>query len=196
MDKSPKTADEWIEAIHCQFDTESDRGAGIVVAAMLEDALRSVLRKRLIPPISEERSILEGDRAPLNTFAAKIDAAFQLGLISRYMARDLHLVRKIRNEFAHSSLERTFEAGRIKDWVTVLEKASDYNRRYPETRAAIGPPGTRWDFLGISAWMLYSLHRDPTETKGLTEHTPEFGYIDWTALPEEIRRLLAENEAT
>lgn len=171
----PTTADEWLEAVHREFERESDRAAAIVVAAMLDDALKSLLRKRLVESMTPDRSILDGYNAPLASFSARIDAARQLGLISRHLARDLHLIRKIRNEFAHSPLECTFATERIGNWVRALDEASDYNKRNPATRAAIGPPGARWDFLGIAAWILYSLHREVAETEPLHPHGPEFG---------------------
>lgn len=188
-------ADDWLDAIHRAFQEESDRAAAIVVAAMLDDALKSLLSRRLLQPMAKDRSLLDGDQAPLGTFSARIDAAHQLGLISRWMARDLHLVRKIRNEFAHSPFTLTFESDVVLNRVRALEEASDYNRRYPPTRAAIGPPGPRWDFLGISAWILYSLHRE--EVDRVPDHGPEFGYVEWDAvLPEEVRQRLRGEEAT
>ncbi len=192
----PSTADEWLEAIHLQFRAESDRAAAIVVAAMLDVALASLLRRRLLEAPSPYRSLLDGDRAPLSTFAAKIDAAYQLGLISKYMARDLHLVRKIRNDFAHNPLHLTFDSESVRNRVRALEQASDYNRRYPATRSAVGPTGSRWDFLGLTAWMLYALHRLLDDVAQVRSPTPEFGYIDWSALPPEVQRLLREAEAT
>ena len=112
------------------------------------------------------------------------------------MARDLHLVREIRNEFAHHAFECTFISPTIENWVRALEAGSDYNRRVPETRKDVGPPGTRWDFLGIAAWILYSLNRELEEVKPLAPHGPEFGYIDWDQLPEPIRKLLPDEGAT
>lgn len=108
MTEIPTTADQWLETIHREFNRESDRAAAIVVAAMLDEALTLLLQKRLLAPRSRTADILNGERAPLHSFSAKIDAAHQLGLISGYMARDLHLMRKIRNEFAHQSLELNF----------------------------------------------------------------------------------------
>ncbi len=192
MPSLPRTADEWLETIHREFERETDRAAAIVVAAMLDEALKMLIEKRLVAAASATHSILERYDAPLGSFAARIDAAFQLGLISKYMARDLHLVRKIRNDFAHHPLELTFESGPIRDRVRALEEASDYNRRNPATRTAIGPPGPRWDFLGIAAWMLYSLHLEDVEH--LQEHGPEFGYIDWSALPPEVQEFLRCDE--
>ncbi|MDQ6827792.1 MAG: hypothetical protein M3081_02890 [Gemmatimonadota bacterium] len=186
------TADEWIDAIHREFARESDRAAGIVVAAMLDEALRLLLAKRILPPVKKERNLLDGHRAPLGTFSARIDAAQQLGLISRFFARDLHLVREIRNAYAHQVVECTFERPDIRDRVEALERASDYNARRPDLRDTMGPPGTRGDFLGITAWMLYSLHREVDTIAPLTERGPEFGYIDWALLPLELRRFLSD----
>jgi len=186
MTLPPQSADEWLQAVHKGFASESDRGAALVAAAMIDEALKSLLTKRLLPPYKKDRNLLGRDR-PLSSFSARIDAAFQMGLISRYLARDLNLIRSIRNEFAHHPFECTFESPKVKNWVKVLEEGSDYNRRQPETRQHVGPPGPRWDFLGIAAWILYNLHRDLEETQQLTPRGPEFGYIDWERLPEAIR---------
>lgn len=146
---------------------------------------------RLVEPLNSERDLVKsGPQAPLGTFSAKIDGAQQLGLISRYFARDLHLVRKIRNEFAHHPLELTFEVSPIRDWVSALEEASDHNRRSPATRAAIGPEGVRWDFLGIASWMLYHLQAELDGIQRLSEPGPEFGYVRWEELPAQIREHL------
>jgi len=190
----PTTADEWLEAVRREFETESDRAAAIVVAAMLDEALGLLLQKKLVSPVSRENSILDGSEAPLQSFSARINASFQLGLISRFMARDLHLIRKIRNEFAHEPLGRTFDSETIKARVTALEEASDYNKKRPDTRKALGPPGTRWDFLGIAAWILYDLHRDLEETEKLSEHVPEFGYIDWSSVTAGRLKALEETD--
>jgi hypothetical protein len=190
---APRTADYWLEAIHREFARESDRAAGIVVAAMLDEALKDLLTKRLVPAPKKDRDLVTGQRAPLGTFSTRIDAAHQLGLISSFLARDLHLIRDIRNTFAHEPGESTFETASVKDRVAALEQASDYNRRQPDLRAKMGPPGTRGDFLGIAAWILFSLAKETEEAETIRRHGPEFGYMDWDALPSEIRsRLTAE----
>jgi hypothetical protein len=191
MTLPPQSADDWLEAIHKEFAPESDRGAALVAGAMLDEALKSLLSKRLVPPERKDRDTLARD-APLSTFSARINAASQMGLISRYLARDLHLIRSIRNEFAHHPFECTFQSAKVKNWVKLLEEGSDYNRRYPKTRQDIGPPGTRWDFLGIAAWILYSLHRHLEDTQPLLPCGLEFGYIDWDQLPEDIRLLIPD----
>jgi hypothetical protein len=196
MTPRPKTADEWLEAVHREFQRESDRAAAIVSCAILDEGLKALLRKRLVAPEKPNHSLIDGPNPYLDSFSARIDASFQLGLISQYLARDLHLIRKIRNEFAHQPQECTFETSRVGDWVRTLEAGSDYNRRFPERRKAIGPPGARWDFLGIAAWILYSIYSTLDDVKTITEQVPEFGYIDWDQLPEDIRKHLFDSDAT
>jgi DNA-binding MltR family transcriptional regulator len=180
------TSDMWLEAISKAFSIDSDRAAAIVAGAMLDDALKALIEAILVKPIKKEHSILHGDCAPLGSFSARINAAQQLGLISNYLARDLHVVRKIRNEFAHHPLELTFESPKIRDLIAVLEKTSDYNKRHPTTRAGYGAADPRGDFLGIASWMLYSLREELPSAKRLTQHGPEFGYLDWSSVEPEF----------
>ena len=149
MSKPPQTAIDWAKAIHAEFQRESDRAAGIVAGAMLDDALLNLLRARLVPSL-KSRSLVDAPNAPLGSFSARIDAAHQLGLISEYLARDLHLIRRIRNEFAHASHRIAFDAPPVRDFVHALQAASDYNRRHPHLRRRMGLPGakaTSWGSL-------------------------------------------------
>ena len=196
MSESRAVADEWLEAVHREFARESDRGAALVVAAMLDDTLGRLLEKRLQRPLSQGQSLLEGYQAPLGSLAARIDAALGVELISRSMARDLHLIRKIRNDFAHEPRGRSFESEEIRSRVRELERGSNCNARDPQTRAAVGPEGTRWDFLGSAAWMLYALNRAIDDVVRPAEHPAEFGYIDWTRVPLAVREWLAKHDAT
>lgn len=64
--------------------------------------------------------LLDGAYAPLGTFSAKIDLAYRIGLIRLDERSSFHLIRKIRNEFAHSSEEINFESTVIKDHISEL----------------------------------------------------------------------------
>jgi hypothetical protein len=192
--KPSLTAEDWLKTAHHEFDKESDRAAAIVVAAILDDALETLIESLLVPALSPKHSIINGHRSPLGTFGARIDAAFQLGLISNYMARDLHLVLDIRNDFAHNPFGCTFDSMSIRNRIRELESSSDFNHRHPNTRRAIGPPGPRWDFLAVTTWMLYSLRSE--KVKQLSEPSPEFGYIDWSSLSPEIKEKLQRLKLT
>jgi hypothetical protein len=81
---------------------ESDRGCVITGAAyldgLLEDKLRSLCRddeesvRQVVDPLFESW-----------TFSAKIQAAFAFRLISKELKKQLDLIRRIRNDFAHST---------------------------------------------------------------------------------------------
>jgi DNA-binding MltR family transcriptional regulator len=57
---------------------------------------------------------------PLGNFSNKINIAFCLGLINKLVKKDLDLVRKIRNKFAHD-LFTSFEDSQIKSWSKELK---------------------------------------------------------------------------
>lgn len=80
------------------FRNESDRACAVLGGAVLDSLLENLLRAAMLPKIRKE--IFEG-QAALSTFSARIDIAYYFGLISEEEAGDLHLVRRIRNDFAH-----------------------------------------------------------------------------------------------
>lgn len=96
---------------------ESDRGSALVGAAMLDDALTEALRKYLVSTPESHDSLLDGSAT---TFSMKIHLAYRIGMIRPSVRDFLHQVRKIRNDFAHSPSEMTFETQSISDRVKNL----------------------------------------------------------------------------
>lgn len=94
---------------HDRLSDESERGTAIVAAALMDDALQNLLQAKLVPSCERNDELFSGAYAPLSNFSAKIDFAYRVGLIGLEMRGSLHLIRKIRNEFAHSSTDITFE---------------------------------------------------------------------------------------
>lgn len=84
-----------------ELEKESDRAAVILAGAMFDEALLALLRKRLGKCPSKEDQLLDGAYAPLGSFSSRIDAAYRLGIYHQQFWTALHLVRKIRNKFAH-----------------------------------------------------------------------------------------------
>src|SRR5206468_5368147 len=82
------------------LSNETDRGAALVCAAFLEEDLKALL-ERYFTDVPKVVSRLLDQSGPLATFSAKIDLSFVSGLISEEMYRALHLLRRIRNSFAH-----------------------------------------------------------------------------------------------
>ncbi len=83
------------------LDTETDRGCALMTAAFLEEQLKGLLEKTLVHDSEVFKDLFSGTGG-LATFSSKINLCYLMGLIAPSVQRDLHLIRKIRNEFAHS----------------------------------------------------------------------------------------------
>ena len=97
-----KCNEQQILLLFRQLANESDRGAVIVSAVLIEEALLNMLKQKLCPCLERKDELFEGIYAPLGNFAAKIDLAYRVGLINADFRKTLHLMRKLRNDFAHS----------------------------------------------------------------------------------------------
>jgi len=105
------------------LNQESDRGSVLMAAAFIEDKLGCLLESYFIQNDKVSKRLLRGN-GPLATFSSKIDLSFLLGLIPENILNDLHLLRKIRNDFAHTASKITFETPAIKDRTNALSVLS------------------------------------------------------------------------
>lgn len=104
-----------------EFKSESDRAAVILGVAKIDQLLYQIIKYTLIPTPSSNDDLLEGD-SPLSTFSAKINMMYRLGLIDSSFSRSLHIIRRIRNEFAHEVSGSSLSLGSHKDRVKELTK--------------------------------------------------------------------------
>ncbi len=102
------------EPFYEEFVTETDRAAVILGAAKIDDILSRILVARLVCAVDEKSDELLSANAPLGTMSARIDMVFRLGLISKDLRRFLHLIRKVRNTFAHDLEGCSFETPSVK----------------------------------------------------------------------------------
>lgn len=102
------------------FQNETDRGAALVGAAMVESKLEILLNKTLLDNFSKEE-LLSGFNSPIGTFSSKIKLCHALGFITDKEAREANLIRKIRNEFAHKLDDITFSNSPIRDYCLQLQ---------------------------------------------------------------------------
>jgi DNA-binding MltR family transcriptional regulator len=82
-----------------ELESQTDRGAAIIGAALLEERLEEAIRGCLLDNDGTD-SLFKPFQAA-STFSAKIRLAYSLGLCGEQMYRDLNLIRQIRNDFAH-----------------------------------------------------------------------------------------------
>lgn len=94
------------------FYRESDRGAALLAASMLDEIVLRILRAHFIEDAESEK-LLTGFNAPLGTFSARLVAALCLGLIEKLEFNEANLIRKIRNHFAHGWVDISFDDNRI-----------------------------------------------------------------------------------
>ena len=94
------------------FNKESDRGAALVAASMLDERLEQILMAFFIES-SAAKELVSGFNAPLGTFSSRASAAAALGLIQDNEFKEITLIRKIRNEFGHGWESVSFETENI-----------------------------------------------------------------------------------
>lgn len=160
-----------------QFNKESDRAAVILVASILDETLETLLKSFFVPIPNAQDSLFDSATSPLSNFSSKIDMAFRVGLISGKFARDIHIVRKIRNSFAHDIYGCNFNNGKVRSRVRELENS--VSTEWIESKANIERDddlleGTRGIFLFITGAMIWTLNDLIKELKELEE-----GEIEW-----------------
>jgi DNA-binding MltR family transcriptional regulator len=160
------------ERLHLELDTETDRSISIVAGALIDEALKETLKARLIPAVKKDRCVLNGGNSPIGSFSSRIDLCYQLGLISGVMQRDLHIVRKLRNDFAHNPFDLSFESESVKNRIKELDDVANYKERNAEARLNCGPPGTKHDFIFSISWRLYNLTESIKDIRPLKSPVP------------------------
>ena len=104
---------------------QSDTVIAIVGSSYLDDRLRQLFTQAVNSEISGGTKKLLGAFGPLGTF----DARIQVGGAMYWLAKDtylsLHLIRKIRNEFAHKPFARTFDEDRISELVASMTSTKE-----------------------------------------------------------------------
>ena len=101
------------------FMRESDRAALVLGAAQMDALLEDILAKRLVAPKKD----LFSYNGPFGTFSARIDSAQVTGVIDKEFANRLHLVRKIRNTYAHEIGTVDLDGSSASQQITELAKA-------------------------------------------------------------------------
>jgi DNA-binding MltR family transcriptional regulator len=153
-------AHQWTSTfLRDQFQKESDRAAVILTASLLDETLGTLIRTFLIPCSTPKDLLFEDATSPLSTFSAKIDMAHRLGLISSKLTRDIHLIRKIRNSFAHDIFGCDFANGSVRSRVLELKKSIvivDHFSKQPDVADHL--KGTRGEFLYCSYFILTYLN--------------------------------------
>jgi DNA-binding MltR family transcriptional regulator len=169
----PETADE-LQIILDEITQQTDRGAAIIATAMLDEMLAEALWRRLILTNSlRERLFSYEKNGPLSTFSSKIDLAFAVGLLKPETRNDLHVVRRIRNKFAHQLEPLTFaekEVAALCETLAIARGIAGWDKFAPRLR-----------FNAAFSWLLIALRLlRSAEKLSLAER--------WAYVDEMIRR--------
>src|SRR5215469_2652966 len=92
---------EQLRQLLSQLEQQSIANA-IIGAVMVEHELDGLLRRRFKRKDDDTWEQLVSDQGPLTSFNAKIIAGYAFGIYDKKLRDDLHIVRAIRNAFAHS----------------------------------------------------------------------------------------------
>ena len=143
---------EYMSAFLKEFQAESDRGAALVGAALLDARLERLLLSHMLPGKASE-DLVSGGNAALGTFSTRIKVCWALGLVTTAERDDLNVIRGIRNEFAHREHGISFSDSKIMSLCSSLR-----SRRPPEMVKKMGgyPPRQRFNdavlFNAMQLW--------------------------------------------
>ncbi len=155
-----------------ELEEQTDRGAAIIGAAYLEDRLAEAIKTRLVSDFGAityksgrlEERIFRG-QGPLGTFGAKIDLAYALGMLGENSHRDAHLIRSIRNDFAHIAEKTRFSTPKIKNQCGALWLPA--NMLWPGTKKPPAEPREQYLRTVTLIWNL--LWNEMAQTKAIGE---------------------------
>jgi hypothetical protein len=164
-----QTRERWRKAIR-QMLSGDDRSAAIVGGSIVEQCLTAYLQSETVAGDIADKLFYN----VIDSFGHKIAAAYVFALIDVGTQRELDLIRKIRNAFAHHILadvegteKLTFNTPHIKNFCTALE----YPNFFPTTEP---DPNERFS---LSVWVL-SLDLHSTSNTHPLNRKPPPGLAD------------------
>jgi hypothetical protein len=172
--------EEELRAIFGELTTQTDRGAAIVAAAIVEEYLTTVIKGRLILTKAIEERIFSADRRGFaSEFGAKLDLGYCLGIIRKEIYDDLRLIAKIRNRFAHSVDPLRFTDEKITGWcrsiTTLGPDPLEFEPRYRYMTACVFIIGLLSAVVVAKKLRVKTIREDPAlyeEVLAIIEATP------------------------
>jgi hypothetical protein len=116
---------------------ENDRAVAIVGASLVEHFLERAIEGILSPIRStKDRERLFSLHGVASSFEAKTLLAFGLRLVGPKTRRDLDMIRKIRNEFAHDMNPIRFDQPKVGQWIAALHARTEMGGSDTDTNRA------------------------------------------------------------
>jgi DNA-binding MltR family transcriptional regulator len=134
-----------------------DRSAVILATAEIDQTLRELLEAYFIAPSKTSKKYgfsLFGPDEPGGSFSSRIELCYRSGLISEWCQREAHILRKIRNEFAHKTLGYTFNSSPARELIQALDAPAQLKAKAKKGDYARGYWGKPRNLFAISAGMV------------------------------------------
>jgi hypothetical protein len=104
---------------------DSDRHAAIASAAAVEHALRGAISRHLYHDADTKAVFEDYPNAPLSSFSSRITMARALGVVTDDDERDLGIIKKVRNQFAHTMMPISFSQPDIASLIAEIKVLDD-----------------------------------------------------------------------
>ncbi len=113
LKKEIRASTQHAKRFYSNIKEESDRGSALWAMSFLDERLKEILEAHMLVDKNVLKRLFEGPGAAMGTLSMRISFAYMLGSISKDAHNELHLMREIRNEFAHSEEKIEFTDKRI-----------------------------------------------------------------------------------
>ena len=123
---------------------EGERAAVVIGASRLETELERLLKRLLCHSAGGIDNLFDQDR-PYSTFSAKILLAHRLEILDSDFEHALQMVRKIRNDFAHSMQSEHLSDSRHKNRVQEIKRLVHSSGQWKAMDSALRPHDTSED---------------------------------------------------
>nr|WP_319493925.1 MltR family transcriptional regulator [uncultured Desulfobacter sp.] len=150
-----------IQIFRRALSSESDRGCALLAASFLDNALSDLMYCSFVYDKKIEKDLLNGT-APLATFSSRIDMAYYLGKIPKNCKSDLHIIRRIRNQFGHNPEIISFKTASISDSCKALKFSYHEQDKSPR------------EHFTASVLGILSIIQDSTFTSKAPEEMPDW----------------------
>jgi len=181
------------ESFFISLMKESDRALAIVSFSYIDSKLIELFTNEMNNDISGGAESLFSSNGPLGNSSSRIKMAFALNWISQDIYRDLELIRKIRNEFAHKHYTIDFSNGIILGYLSSMNQTENRILEYAEWAPEMGEVTNRIRYhlraALVGQRMISEMMTAPTALRlGL----PPFSAFssDHSKLPEPLSKLL------
>ncbi|MHA6203498.1 hypothetical protein ACXU4B_03625 [Dyella soli] len=142
---------------------ESPRALAVVAFSYIDEKLATLMRQHMNPDISGGLDSLFKSFGPLSTASGRIKIAASLRWLRPSTYRHLEVLRKIRNEFAHSPFLNSFDEAPVRDFLGQFEPLEKALWSFMDDRLL--------PYEGVSRRQLYHLRATLTCARMIEEVT-------------------------